>query len=227
MGRLLKGVTSGETIGVDELGRWLSPVQRAALVARLSGEVEARGVALIADSRAAAGAILAEAEAQADAVRARARAEGYAAGHAEGLAAGVEQARAETERLLATVRRVADRAAVVRAALLDGVEDQAVALAIAAARRVVGVVAETHAGLAAQIVRAGLHEAGGRVLRVRVHPDDTDSVTALVQALGNEAPVYPDAVVEVGGCVIDIEGGTIDLRLDAQLDSIERVLRVA
>ena len=220
MARVLKGVEAGEAVGADALGRYLAPGQRAALVLQLSRDVETRADALLAEARRTAAAILAEAEARAGQIRAQAQAEGFAAGHAAGAAG----ARAEMEETAAVLSTAVAGAGALRDALLEGVEQQAVELALTAARRVVGLVAETHAGLAARIVREGLRAAPGRVLRLHVHPHDVESVTAEVVAQGDDIPVQADVTVAIGGCVIDVEGSTVDLRLDTQLDTIVQAL---
>jgi flagellar assembly protein FliH len=218
---LLKDVSAGAAIGADAIGRYLSPAQRSLLVTQLTGDAETRAAAVLTDARSAAAAILAEAEAEADGVRTRAYAEGLAAGRTAGNAQGM----AELERTAATLRRAAEAAQAVYVALLEGVEQQAVELALIAARRVVGAAAESHAGLAAEIVREGIRAAGNRILRVRVHPDDTEPVTAAVFSEGQELPVAGDTSIAAGGCVIDVEGGTVDLQLGTQLAGIERALR--
>lgn len=220
--RLLKGVGAGEAVGADELGRYLSADQRQKLITHLSGEVAERAAALIEDARAAAAAILGDAEVQADAVRRQAQNEGFAAGHIEGFAAGQQAVMAELEPMAILLREAADGAELVRLTLLEGVEEQAVALAMAAARRVVGAVADTQADLAATVVRNGIRSAGARTMRVRVHPDSAESVTAALLDDGKDVAVQADASVEIGGCMLDIENGTVDLRLATQLESIAR-----
>ncbi len=226
MARLLKGVTTGTAVGPDELGRYLSPEQRRHLLARLSADAEANAAAVLTAARAQAAVILADAEATAEAVREQARAEGYAAGYAQGHAEGRIHAEAELARAVALVHRAAEAAEAIRLALLMEAEGQAVALAMAAARRVVGAAAERHAELAAAVVREGVRSTTGRLLRVRVHPDDVEAVTAALEetAPGAGAPVVPDGAVEAGGCIIDVEGGCVDLRLSVQLDAVERLL---
>jgi flagellar assembly protein FliH len=214
--RIIRGVPAGVAIGADEVGRYLSPEQRAVLVARLTDDAAARGAALIAGARVEAERILAEAMAEAQAIRAEARAEGFAAGHAEGHAAIL----AELEPVALLLQNAAQDTLAVRAALLDGVEQQAIGAAMAAARRVVGDLAGTRTDLAARVVREGLRAAGRRVLRIRVHPDDAERVKASLIPQDEATLVEADSAVEVGGCVIDVEGGTIDLRLGVQLQSI-------
>jgi flagellar biosynthesis/type III secretory pathway protein FliH len=214
--RVIRGVPAGVAIGADEIGRFLSPQQRAVLVARLSDEANARAAVLIADARTEAERILAEAFREAEAVRAQAREEGFATGHADGHAALL----AEMEPVALLLQNAAQDALAIRAALLDGVEQQAVAAAMAAARRVVGELADAQSDLAAQVVHNGLRAAGRRVLRIRVHPDDAEMVKVSLLPQDEAALVEPDRAVEVGGCIIDVEGGAIDLRLGVQLASI-------
>ena len=172
-------------------------------------------------------ALLRDAESSAGAIRAEARAEGYAAGKSAGYAEGRAAAVAEHEQLTALLHAAASGADAIRAAALSDVERQAVDLALAAATKIVGVVAQSHGGLAAEIVRAGIRGAPGRVLRVRVHPRDVEPVTAVLLTLSRAVPVEADTLITAGGAIIDIEGGIIDLTLGAQLDSISRVFRAA
>ncbi len=220
MGRLLKGVGTGAAVGMDEIGRYLAPAQRAMMVASLSVEVERRGEILLIDARAAAAAILIEAETEAEAMRHRAHAEGFATGHAGGHTAAMT-ALESTATLLTDAAAAAD---LLRGILLAGVEEQTVALALTAARQVIGAAADSHAGLAAEIVRAGMRSAGSRVVRLRVNAHDRQSVTAELLAHGHDVPVQEDVTVAIGGCIIDLEGGSVDLRLDTQMQSIERML---
>ena len=215
--RLIKGVTTGGAVGVGELGRCLTERQQAFLVERLTEDVVARGNALLAEARAQAAAIVARAEAEADALRERAYAEGFAAGQAQGNAAAL----AALQPHAALLRQATDAAAEIRAALLAGLEEQAIGFALAAARKVIGSAAEEHAALAAQIVRAGIHSAANRVVRVRVHPEDEPAVSVALLGQGSDVPVHADAAVELGGCIVDLEGGTVDLQIGTQLSAIE------
>lgn len=222
--RVIKAAATGEAVGVVGVGRWLATGQRAAMLADLTAEAEVRAAAVLADARSAAASILADAESQADAVHRRAYREGYSEGHAEGSEAGHAQAMAEVTPLAELLRAATDHAEAVRLALLDGVEEQAVALAMAAARRVVGAAAESYAGLAASAVRQGLRSAPGRVVRVLVNPADVESVSVSLLRDGTQTPVQADDAVSVGGCVISVEGGTVDLTLEAQIESVVRAV---
>jgi flagellar assembly protein FliH len=220
---LLKGIAPGAVVGADEMSRHLPHAKRAWLIEQLSAQAEARARALIDEARAAAAAILAEAEHTAAQVREQA----YAAGFAAGQEAGYTEGLTALDATAALVRRAADEAAAIHAALLDGVEAQVVELAMLAARQVVGAAAEDHAALAARVVREGLRATGTRVLRIRVHPDDTAAVTAILRAEDPAIAVVADTSIEAGGCIIDTAGGTVDLRLSTRMVRVEQALRGA
>lgn len=215
--RLIRGVATGGAVGADELGRCLSERQQAFLVERLTEDVVARGNALLAEARVQAGAIVARAEAEAAVIRERAFAEGFAEGHAQGHAVGL----AELQPHAALLRQATDAASEIRAALLAGLEEQAIAFALAAARKVIGAAAEDHAALAAQLVRTGIRSAAQRVVRVLVHPEDEPAVSVALLAQGSDVPVHTDAKIELGGCILDLEGGMVDLQIGAQFTAIE------
>lgn len=214
--RLVRDVQLGAAMGADGIGRYLSLDQRALLVGLLADDAQQQAHALVAEAQQG----VAEAHAQADAVRAQAYAEGYAAGQAEGDAA----ARTAMAPSAALLQIAAEEGQAIRAVLLEGAEQQTVALALAVARRVVGAAAEAQSGLAAALVCGALRSAGNRVVRVSVHPNDVETVTAALRDAGRDLPVQGGRSVEVGGCIIDVEHGTVDLRLPVQLASIERAL---
>lgn len=219
MGRLLKGAIDGAMIGADEVGRYLTPNQRQILVAGLSRDVEERVAALLADASAAAGSIIGDAESLTEDARRDGHARGYAAGQAEGHAAAMAELTAAVD----LVRAVVADAESLRTQLFADIEPQAVELALAAARRIVGSAADSHAALATEMVQRGIRSAGGRVIRIRVNPDDVGAVSAAVST-HHTAPITADSAIGVGGCVIDVEGGVMDLRLDVQLDSLAESL---
>ena len=218
--RLVRDVGVGEAIGADGLGRYLSPDQRALLVGLLSDDVQAQADDMVARARERAAALIADAEARVDAIRTQAYAEGFVQGQAEGQA----EALAAMQPYVDLVETACAEGQLLRGALLDGAEQQTVALALAVARRVVGAAADQFAGLAAEIVRGALRSAGTKVLRIQAHPDDTTAIEAALLDLGRDVPVQGNAAVAVGGCIIDVENGRVDLRLDVQLASIERAL---
>jgi len=218
--RLVRDVGVGEAVGADGLGRYLSSEQQALLIGLLSDDVQAQADGIVARAQREAAALIAAAEASVETIKAAAFDEGFARGQSEGYDAAL----AAMQPYADLVQAASEEGQALRAALLDGVEQQTVALALAVARRVVGTVADEHAGLAAEIVRGALRSAGARVLRVQANSADLSAIEAALHDAGRDLPVQSNAAVPVGGCIIDVEHGQIDLRLDVQLASIERAL---
>ena len=152
-------------------------------------------------------------------------------GRADGYRDGVASARAELAEALALVQRAAREAKAIRDALLNGAEREMIELVIEAIGRILGEHVATDPDLVVHTVRRALDHAGSQnVLRLRVHTDDLQTLTASVgEQYGASPPfeVLGDNSVSVGGCVIDTDSGEIDARLDVQLEEIASILRDA
>jgi flagellar assembly protein FliH len=153
-------------------------------------------------------------------------------GYRDGLAAGTEEGRAmlavQAEALREAARAVCEAAA--RA--LEAQEDALVEVAFAAACRLVGDVALTREG-ARGAVRQALRELQARerlVLRVpplayRQLTEDPGFAAALRDGQGTE--IVADERLGEAGCVIESAGGTLDARLEVQLQQLAAALRAA
>jgi flagellar biosynthesis/type III secretory pathway protein FliH len=182
---------------------------------RIEGEVYAARLEaerLLAEARGEALELTETARAAAAALRESAREEG----RRDGAAAAAETltwAAAERDRLLATV------------------EPEVVRLALAVAARVLRREAEHGRGIAGEMAARALAEARERVcVAVRIHPADLEEVrereAALVAAVPRASGIawVADPAVGRGGAVVQTETGSIDARLDSQLEAVGRVL---
>lgn len=153
-----------------------------------------------------------------DAVRKQAFQEGYEAGRESALEESAA-AHAELERSFArTLAGFADEKRLLRAA----VEREVVELAFGVARRILRREISVDPRAAAGIVRSCLDEAtAGEVRRVRVHPDQAEVVR---EAAGTGVEVVPDLDLEPGGAILETGRGSLDARIDTQLQEIERGL---
>lgn len=170
------------------------------------------GAVLTAAQRARA--IVADAEQQAAALREQARVEGR------------EAARAELARELVQLTGA-------QHAALAALEPQAIAIALQAAKSIVGAEISAHPEQIQAIVRPLIARlARARSVELRVHPDDRAALDALAAALaarGERMPalrVTPDANVTRGGCVARSEIGTLDAQVETQLAAFARALGV-
>jgi flagellar biosynthesis/type III secretory pathway protein FliH len=175
-----------------------------------------RGPALIpaalADAGERARAIIAHAEAQADATRAQA----------------LETARTQARAELAAEHLALAHA---HASELDAQQRQAIELATAIARTLVGDeltsrperIAAIAAPLLSRVRRA-------RQVALRAHPDDAATLELALADLRARCGVLgslhveADAGIARGGCVVSSDAGTLDARVETRIDALARAL---
>lgn len=178
--------------------------------------------AVIADAERQAGEILAAAEAEAEARREAARREGRTLGEEEGRAAW-------TERHEELDRRAAEIEAE-RAAYYEGAEQELAALATDIARKVIKQELAQSPEAVLSVVRACMHRLKEKEARVRVCPKDLDTVRGARESfLGiadglSDLEIVSDRRVQPGGCIVDTPSGSMDARLETQLEHIEQAL---
>lgn len=181
----------------------------------------------------------ARAESEAREVHQHAADEGYSIGHAAGIAAAgdeiaarvAELAAAKTqEQLQHVLPAVAEAVAAIdreRDLWLDNWEQSALRLSLAIAERLVRRELASRPELAGDIVREALQLAAtAPTVRLRMHPDTIADLGACGgDVLDNlrrvsHAELAPDPAISRHGCIVETRQGTIDARLETQLDRI-------
>jgi flagellar biosynthesis/type III secretory pathway protein FliH len=165
------------------------------------------------DARVEAERILAEAQREAERLRTQATTEG----RERGLAAVTEL-------------MVAARASAARSQ--RNVEGDLRTLAVRIAERILERELTLNPEAITDIVAAALRQAGApRDIVLRVHPDDLKALERGRPRLVERAQraqalqLRPDPGISRGGCIVESELGTVDARLNVQLEAIERALR--
>lgn len=166
------------------------------------------------------------------------RAEGLRLGQEEGYLAGLKQSEQKTAQDLAAARDILhEREQQLQALLhalpqqiaghLESAEDDMVALTYEAICRMLGDAFVTRAGASLAVRQALMQLAGRQSYAVRVHPADfpllqDDTVLAALKAKG--VVWQADERVALGGCLIDTADGTLDARLEVQLQELAALL---
>ena len=152
-----------------------------------------------------------------EALHQQARSEGFASGHAEGLAAGQQQVREQLARLDA----LCDAVARPLQSLDEQVEKELARLATVIARRVIARELQLSPDLIAQAVRqaATALPAAARELRVHVHPEDLTLLREL-GAVESHWQLLPDAALSRGDCRLESERSRLDARVDVRLAAV-------
>jgi flagellar assembly protein FliH len=225
-----------------EAARLLAQAQRQAaeLVASAEEDLEhARAEALEMHQQAEAEAARIRAEAQEGraAVEQAGREEGLAAGRADGLELAREQslaqAREEVAEQLSRATELAESAAVDRRELLHNAEAEVVRLALQVARKVLDREVHVDSTVVNRIAEAALqYVAVDGVVRLRVNPEDHMQLSQYWKGRHGTTEadrtydIVADPEVPRGGVVIDTRAGTVDARLETQLDEIARSIGV-
>jgi flagellar assembly protein FliH len=163
---------------------------------------------------------LAAAQAEAASIRAAARAEG----HADGVEAGLAEARGQVAAALATLRAAAAELDAVRERTAEAVERDAVELALAVAEKVVAGTLAVEPERVLDVVRGALRRlTERRRVTVLVHPDDLELVRGAAPGFAAElggiehCEVQAERRLTRGGAVVRTDEGQVDASVETQL----------
>ena len=180
-------------------------------------EVVAREIVLRAEAQARE--ILDEARSHCAVIEEEARIKGLAKGRGEAAA----QIREELDQL----RERAEAMEREREEFYRAAEPELAQLSVEIARKVLKQEINQNPEAVIEVVRDTLRRVKEKDVRIRVNPEDAalvrsrrDSFTDFTGAAG-DLEVLGDRRVGRGGCIVETPGGSLDARLDPQLDIIE------
>ncbi|HEV8637866.1 MAG TPA: FliH/SctL family protein [Chloroflexota bacterium] len=157
------------------------------------------------------------------------RAAGFAEGRSQGYDAGLARADEETAEGVAHITGLAQSAGVDRRELLRNAEAEVVRLAVQIARKVLVRELQLDPTSVNRVAEAALqHVAIDGVIKLRVNPADYQELSAYWQRNHGLAEadrayeVVADETIARGGVVIDTRAGSIDARIETQLEEIGR-----
>ncbi len=173
--------------------------------------------------------VLRQAHQRAEALAKQAEAEGYKAGYDKGYAEGLESARHALDQEVANVQAIARALAQARQQMLESLEGEVVALALAIARKVIGEEAAHNEQVITHMVRRAARQLGQRgPYRIRLNPQDAQRLAERWKAQdildGAEWELVPDERVAPGGCILESGAAIVDARLETQLELVQKAL---
>lgn len=173
--------------------------------------------------------VLRQAHQRAEVLAKQAEAEGYEAGYHKGYSEGLELARHALDQEVANARSIAQALAQARQQMLESLEGEVVALALAIARKVIGEEASHNEQVIAHMVQRAVRQLGQRgPYRIRLNPQDARSLSERWKAQddlgGAEWELVPDERVSPGGCILESGTATVDARLETQLELVQKAL---
>lgn len=151
---------------------------------------------------------------------------GYEAGYERGLA----EANRRLEQELEQLARLAESMQRAQGERNGALQAFAAEFALAVTVRLLGAAAPTREGVLALAASALAQVPPGAALKLRVHARDAQLLQQFVLQRvqgGEPIEVVADANVELGGCLIDTPTGTLDARLESQLQALKQGLLAA
>jgi len=144
----------------------------------------------------------------------------------QGRQAGRVEAERCAQQELESLRTLVERIEKELAAFLERHETQAVDLALAIARKILGGLDESRAEIVRHSMRKVLarRREPGDTLTLRLFPDDHRLVAPSQEVMPRNLHLVPDPSVGRGGCVLETKFGRVDAQLETQLEEIARVL---
>ena len=150
------------------------------------------------------------------------------AGLAEGLEKGKQAVAAELESVIQKLRRAYMDIEKYRKTLYQQAEKETVELALAVARKIIGQEIALDRQIVLNVVKGALDKVIDHdKVKIRINPQDLDTVqTALFEFIPHvdkleNVNFESDAAITPGGCVVETNFGTVDARIENQLDQIE------
>ncbi|MCC7705595.1 hypothetical protein IGS59_25465 [Janthinobacterium sp. GW460P] len=145
-------------------------------------------------------------------------------GLAQGMEKGEREALTLVARKIEVLVSLADAVETSRAHALGQAEDMLVEIAHAAVCRMVGATAASRDTLQDMVRTIARDEHAAKQLRIRMHPQDLATLQDNDTPLDARITLQADSAVEIGGCMVDSDKGTLDARLETQLSRLGEAL---
>jgi flagellar assembly protein FliH len=160
-----------------------------------------------------------------------AREQGYVEGLEEGRSVGREHALTEAETMLIQAKDMIEQAFETKQQIVAEAEPFLIELSTSIAMKILEAELKTHPDQVLGIVKKALSRPREQeTLTLSVHPQHFSIVQSLREELLRwmdrqaELKILPDPTIDIGGCVIRSALGTIDARIDTQLDEVKKGL---
>lgn len=174
--------------------------------------------------------IRASAMAEATAIRERARSQGYNEGHGAGYAEGLKRAAPVMDSFTSLVRELTGA----RDGFYSNSENEMVELVINVAELTLGNQIEKNPGLIRHVIKNAVHKLQAREeMTIRVNPMDLAEAEKVRPEISKEVEdigkvsFKGDPLVSRGGCMLDTNMGSIDARVETQLEAMREALLAA
>jgi len=158
------------------------------------------------------------------------RQEGIEKGRSEGLEAGKEEGKRSYDQVVSRWNGMLGKLVEERKTLLTDLKPVVVELTGEALRRCLKDEAAKHGQMVVEFVQEALHKAQDKVhLKLHLNPEDMREIEAQKERIGLAVGVQgmeliPDSRVELGGCRLETEAGSVDVQIPTVVEQVKKAL---
>ena len=150
---------------------------------------------------------------------------GLSAGEEEGRLSGESEGRAAYTAGLQQLEQLAQSLNQTVEQSLDEAEEMMVSIVFESVCKIIGDALATREGIVSVVQEALRRTRGKSALVIRVNPLDLDLIEeSAAFGIASEADWRADETVPMGGCIVESEYGTLDARIETQLNQLKRTL---
>lgn len=185
---------------------------------------------IIANAKEEAEAIIAQAKEEGNSIRKSAEEEGYQ----QGLKKAQEEIEADRQLALEQSRQIIEEARKTKLITMKSIENDAVRLIMAVARKVIGGELIANPDVIVNVVRQAINFLDNpKNVTVYVNTQDVERLLAAMEQqdlteIGSgeiNINVHPDNRMERGGCLIESDTGRVDAQVETRLNSVEKAIQ--
>ncbi len=183
---------------------------------------------ILAEARKEAQEIISEAKAEAEEIKKKAYNEGYKLG----LEDGFKEGKKELEVLATRLHEITSYIVRKREEIIQKSEREVVELALEIVKKILKEITENEKEIVLRQIKYALSKLAGETkFIIRVNPRDLEITTSHKEEFINllekngDIKIFEDPFVEPGGCVIETDTTTIDLKIFSQLQEIEEKIK--
>lgn len=158
--------------------------------------------------------------------------EAYSRGFQDGEKAGMEAEVGKVTPVICNFNQALQKLELVKKDLYVSAEERTIELALAIAKKIVGLEISVNKDAVMRIVRQAIQKVVDKEdIRIRVNPEDfefvreaKDQLADLVENL-NQITVVADETIAFGGCIVESKMGDVDARIEKQFQFIDDLFR--
>lgn len=218
-----------ETIDVAQVKKQAEDIilETEQMVKDLLGTAKQEAEKIIKVAREKSDSLIREGQEQVEAIKEQGLKEGMEAGFAEGM----KRAEKEFRSTIDEAKKILQDALEERERIIIEAEDEIIQLSINIAQKIIGQEVNSDRALILKMVEKAFEKVRDREeISLRVNPDNLDAVLEAKEKIIsstqgiNKMKVLADPEITAGGCVIETSNGTVDARVERQLQEIEQSL---